>query len=142
MNKMDDLKDLVNISKLNELLNKKEAEEEKKASKVVWVFAIIGIIAAVAAAVYGIYRFFAPDYLEDQKYRRNDRNTFESDLDPFLILQMDILFICNEFSIHFLVSAFFFHSSLSNSAIYKKDLLFTLCFRYIIFVSSIRFSTK
>ena len=28
MNKMDDLKDLVNISKLNELLNKKEAEEE------------------------------------------------------------------------------------------------------------------
>ena len=27
MNKMDDLKDLVNISKLNELLNKKEAEE-------------------------------------------------------------------------------------------------------------------
>lgn len=43
MNKMDDLKDLVNISKLNELLNKKEAEEEKKASKVVWVFAIIGI---------------------------------------------------------------------------------------------------
>ena len=26
MNKMDDLKDLVNISKLNELLNKKEAE--------------------------------------------------------------------------------------------------------------------
>ena len=38
MNKMDDLKDLVNISKLNELLNKKEAEEEKKASKVVWVF--------------------------------------------------------------------------------------------------------
>lgn len=45
MNKMDDLKDLVNISKLNELLNKKEAEEEKKASKVVWVFAIIGIIA-------------------------------------------------------------------------------------------------
>ena len=36
MNKMDDLKDLVNISKLNELLNKKEAEEEKKASKVVW----------------------------------------------------------------------------------------------------------
>ena len=32
MNKMDDLKDLVNISKLNELLNKKEAEEEKKAA--------------------------------------------------------------------------------------------------------------
>ena len=32
MNKMDDLKDLVNISKLNELLNKKEAEEEKNLS--------------------------------------------------------------------------------------------------------------
>lgn len=63
-------------------------------------------------------------------------------LNENLVLQMDILFICNEFSIHFLVSAFFFHSSLSNSAIYKKNLLFTLCFRYIIFVSSIRFSTK
>ena len=37
MNKMDDLKDLVNISRLNELLNKKDAEEEKKTSKVVWV---------------------------------------------------------------------------------------------------------
>ena len=34
MNKMDDLKDLVNISKLNELLNKKEAEAlDKKVKK-------------------------------------------------------------------------------------------------------------
>ena len=47
MNKMDDLKDLVNISKLNELLNKKEAEEEKKACKCVLVFRILGIFAAV-----------------------------------------------------------------------------------------------
>ena len=101
MNKMDDLKDLVNISKLNELLNKKEAEVlDKKVKKsglnreaylrqlisgvvprdapppdYVWVFAIIGIIAAVAAAVYGIYRFFAPDYLEDFE------DDFEDDFD-------------------------------------------------------------
>ena len=34
MNKMDDLKDLVNISRLNELLNKKEAEAlDKKVKK-------------------------------------------------------------------------------------------------------------
>ena len=53
-NKMDDLKDLVNISKLNELLNKKEAEEEKKASKVVWVFAIIGIINKSAGSLVSV----------------------------------------------------------------------------------------
>ena len=33
MNKMDDLKDLVNISKLNELLNKKEAESVDRGGK-------------------------------------------------------------------------------------------------------------
>ena len=61
MNKMDELKELLNanVVKVNELLNKKEAEEEKKKSKVLCVFAVIG------AAAYGIYRFFAPDYLDD-----------------------------------------------------------------------------
>ena len=67
MNKMDELKELLNanVVKVNELLNKKEAEEEKKKSKVLCVFAVIGVIAAIAAAAYGIYRFFAPDYLDD-----------------------------------------------------------------------------
>ena len=53
MNKMDELKELLNanVVKVNELLNKKEAEEEKKKSK---VLAIVGGIAVIAGIAYAV----------------------------------------------------------------------------------------
>ena len=91
MNKMDELKELLNanVVKVNELLNKKEAEEEKKKSKVLCVFAVIGVIAAIAAAAYGIYRFFAPDYLDGMLKPAEKQRFLE-------VLQNDILHLTTE----------------------------------------------
>lgn len=74
MNKMDDLKDLVNISKLNELLNKKEAEEEKKAPKLSWYSQLSESLPQCSSSLRNL-SFFAPDYLEDFE------DDFEDDFD-------------------------------------------------------------
>ena len=58
------LEDLIATSKLSDLLNKRE---DKKCSKtVLWTLAIIGSVAAVAAIAYVVYRFFTPDYFEEE----------------------------------------------------------------------------
>ena len=65
------MEDLMNVSRLNELLHKKE-EEEKKKNCILWVLAIFGAVAAVAAIAYGVYRFFTPDYLDDDFFEDED----------------------------------------------------------------------
>ena len=40
---------------------------KEKGNKIVWILAIIGCVAAVAAIAYAVYRFFTPDYLENDQ---------------------------------------------------------------------------
>lgn len=57
------IEEMIATSKLTELLNKKE--DDKAKSMILWALAIIGTIAAVAGIAYAVYRFFTPDYFED-----------------------------------------------------------------------------
>ena len=58
------VEELMNTSRINELIHKRE-EDEKKKNCILWVLAIIGAVAAVAGIAYAVYRFFTPDYLDD-----------------------------------------------------------------------------
>ena len=53
----------IKIDELLAALKKKEEEQDK--NTVLWVLAIIGAVAAVAGIAFAVYRFFAPDYLDD-----------------------------------------------------------------------------
>ncbi len=64
------LEEIITTSRLSDLLSKKE--DEKAKSNLLWILAIIGTVAAVAGIAYAVYRFFTPDYFEDD---------FEDDFD-------------------------------------------------------------
>ena len=74
---MNRVEELINNVKLAELLKKKE--EEKKVPTAVIVLAGVGIIALIIAIAYGIYRFFTPEYFEDDLEYEDDDDFFEEE---------------------------------------------------------------
>ena len=85
MNKIEELLEQVkgkDLKDLKELLNKKQVvvEKEKKCSPLLWILAIVGFVAAVAGIAYAVYRYFTPDYL-DEDY--DDDDDFEDEDEDF-----------------------------------------------------------
>lgn len=74
---MNKVEEIINSVKLAELLKKKE--DEKKVPTAVIVLAVVGIIALIAAIAYGVYRFFAPEYFEDDLEYEEDDDFFEDE---------------------------------------------------------------
>lgn len=57
------LEEIITSSKLSDMLSNRESEKAK--NTVLWIMAIIGTVAAVAGIAYAVYRFFTPDYFEE-----------------------------------------------------------------------------
>lgn len=57
------LEEIMTSSKLSDMLSNRESEKAK--NTVLWIMAIIGTVAAVAGIAYAVYRFFTPDYFEE-----------------------------------------------------------------------------
>lgn len=73
---MNRVEDIINNVKLAEFLKKKE---EKKVPTPIVVLAVVGIIALIAAIAYGVYRFFTPEYFEDDLEYEEDDDFFEDE---------------------------------------------------------------
>ena len=67
---MGRVEDIINAAKTNEMLSELlhiKKEEEKKQNVLMWVLIVVAAVAAVAGIAYAVYRFFTPDYLDEDE---------------------------------------------------------------------------
>lgn len=70
------LEEMITTSRLSDMLSKKE--DDKVKTTILWTLAIVGTIAAVAGIAYAVYRFFTPDFFEEDFEDEFEEDFFDS----------------------------------------------------------------
>ena len=78
------IENLLAAAHLKELMHKKEMNENKK-NTLIWILAIIGAVAAIAGIAFAVFKYFTPNYLED------DFDDFDDDFDDDFFTEDDII---------------------------------------------------
>ena len=69
------LEEIMTTSRLHDLLSKKD--DEKAKNTVLWILAIVGTVTAVAGIAYAVYRFFTPDFFEEDFEEEFEEDFFD-----------------------------------------------------------------